>query len=78
MGLMQALELVEDRETKEANPAKAKALMEATKAEGLLVGTGGFHGHVIRLGPSMLVTESEVADALDRLGRACRSVEEGQ
>ena len=78
MGLMQALELVEDRETKEANPAKAKALMEATKAEGLLVGTGGFHGHVIRLGPSMLVTENEVADALDRLGRACRSVEEGQ
>ncbi|MCZ6485940.1 MAG: aspartate aminotransferase family protein [Acidobacteria bacterium] len=78
MGLMQALELVKDGETKEANPAKAKALMEATKAEGLLVGTGGFHGHVIRLGPSMLVTEDEVADALDRLGRACRSVEESQ
>ncbi len=78
MGLMQALELVEDGETKEPNPAKSKALMEATKAEGLLVGTGGFHGHVIRLGPSMLVTEDEVADALERLGRACRSVEESR
>ena len=76
MGLMQALELVEDGETKEASSALAKALMEATKAEGLLLGLGGLQGHVIRLGPSMLVTEDEVADALERLSRACRSVEE--
>ncbi len=78
MGLMQALELVEDGETKEASSALAQALMEATKAEGLLMGLGGLQGHVIRLGPSMLVTEDEVADALERLGRACRSVEEGR
>ena len=76
MGLMQALELVEDRQSKTPNPQKAKALLEATKAEGLLVGLGGLHGQVVRVGPSLLITEAEVSDALDRLSRACRRVDE--
>jgi 4-aminobutyrate aminotransferase len=74
MGLMQALELVEDQKTKAPNGRKAKALMEATKAEGLLIGVGGLHGQVIRMGPSLLVTEEDVADALARLGRACAKI----
>ena len=78
MGLMQALELVEDRETKKESPEKANALLEAAKTEGLLVGMGGRKAHVIRLGPSMLITEAEVEEGLERLGRACRRVEEGR
>ena len=76
MGLMQALELVEDRQTKEPSPRKAAALLEAAKDEGLLIGVGGLNGQIIRLGPSMLVTEEEVADALERLGRACERVDQ--
>ncbi len=76
MGLMQALELVDDREQKTPSPEKAKLFMEATKEERLLVGVGGLHAQVIRVGPSMLVTEDEVADALGRLERACRRVEQ--
>ncbi len=75
MGLMQALELVQDRGTKEPAPQRAKALLEAAKDEGLLVGVGGLHGQVIRIGPSLLITEAEVAEGLDRLGRACERVE---
>ena len=75
MGLMQALELVDDRATKHPSPKKAKFLLEATKDAGLLIGLGGLHDHVIRLGPSMLVTEDEVADALARLSQACRHLE---
>jgi len=75
MGLMQALELVEDPVTKEANPSKAQALLEAAREEGVLLGLGGLQGHVIRLGPSMLISEEEVADGLERLGRACRVVD---
>jgi 4-aminobutyrate aminotransferase-like enzyme len=78
MGLMQALELVEDRESKKESPEKANALLEAAKTEGLLVGIGGRKAHVIRLGPSMLITEAEVEEGLERLGRACRRVEEGR
>lgn len=75
MGLMQALELVEDRKTKTPNGKKAKVLLELSKAEGLLIGIGGLHGHVIRMGPSLLVTEEETADALGRLDRACAKVD---
>lgn len=74
MGLMQALDLVENRETKEPSASKARTMLEATKRERLLVGLGGLHGNVLRLGPSMLVTEEEVQDCLDRLDRAFRSV----
>jgi alanine-glyoxylate transaminase/(R)-3-amino-2-methylpropionate-pyruvate transaminase len=74
MGLMQALDLVDDPVAKTPSPTRAKRLLEATKRERLLVGVGGLHGHVMRLGPSLLITEDEVADTLDRLGRACRRV----
>jgi alanine-glyoxylate transaminase/(R)-3-amino-2-methylpropionate-pyruvate transaminase len=74
MGLMQALELVEDRATKEPSPVRARALLEAAKAEGLLIGAGGLKGHIIRMGPSLLITEDEVAEAVERLARACARV----
>ena len=74
MGLMQALELVEDRNTKTPFPAKASALLEAAKEEKVLVGIGGLYGNVIRMGPSMLITSAEVEEALARLGRACEKV----
>ncbi len=75
MGLMQALELVEDPATKEPAPRLAGGLLNAAKDEGLLIGIGGLHGHVIRIGPSLLISEGEVAEALGRLGRACAAVE---
>lgn len=74
MGLMQALELVEDPQTKEPSTEKGKLLLEATKEEGLLLGVGGLHGNVIRMGPSMLISEDEIAEGLERLGRACARV----
>jgi 4-aminobutyrate aminotransferase len=74
MGLMQAMELVEDRATKSPSPEKGKQLLEATKAEGLLLGLGGLNANVIRMGPSLLITEDEVGEAVERLGRACARV----
>jgi 4-aminobutyrate aminotransferase-like enzyme len=74
MGLMQALELVRDKESAEPDPVRARALLEAAREEGLLIGLGGMHGHVMRLGPSLLITEDEAAEALARLERACARV----
>ena len=71
---MQALELVEDPKSKTPSPKRAKALMEASKEERILIGVGGLHGHIIRFGPSMLITEDEMSDALGRLERACARV----
>lgn len=74
-GLMQALELVEDPATKEPSPRLTAAFMEATREEGVLVGTGGLYGNVVRIGPSMLITETELDEAADRLERACRRLD---
>ena len=74
MGLMQALELVDDRKTKAPSPTKTVALMEAAKRQGLLIGKGGLYGNVLRIAPSMLITKAEVDDGLARLGRALAEV----
>jgi alanine-glyoxylate transaminase / (R)-3-amino-2-methylpropionate-pyruvate transaminase len=74
MGLMQAIELVDDPVARTPSPTKAKQLLEAARAEGTLIGIGGLHGHVIRIGPSLLITEDEIEEGLASLGRACRRV----
>jgi 4-aminobutyrate aminotransferase len=74
MGLMQAIELVEDPETKEPSPGKMGALMEEAREEGLLIGKGGLYGNVARIAPPMLVTEAEVDEALEKLARAMARV----
>jgi 4-aminobutyrate aminotransferase len=50
-GLMLALELVKDRETKEPAPEAATQLLERTRDNGLLIGKGGLYSNVIRLSP---------------------------
>ncbi len=74
MGLMRALEIIDPRTGGRPDPTRTKALLEATREEGLLVGTGGLAGHVVRLGPSMLITEEETHEAMSRLARACQVV----
>ncbi len=75
MGLMQAFEFVVDPETKEPDPKRTGAFMEATKEEGVLVGAAGLYGNVIRIGPSMLISEAETTQAVEALGRACERVD---
>jgi alanine-glyoxylate transaminase/(R)-3-amino-2-methylpropionate-pyruvate transaminase len=70
MGLMQGIELVEDRKTKEPAPKRTNKLLDAAKKQGLLIGKGGLYGNVIRIAPSMLVTEAEVEEAAEKLDRA--------
>jgi 4-aminobutyrate aminotransferase-like enzyme len=70
MGLMQAIELVKDRGTKEPDAPGATRLMEATRKRGLLVGKGGLYGNTMRIAPAMVVNRSQVDDALRILGEA--------
>ena len=78
MGLMQAMELVQDPSTKEPAPDLARQLLHRTRDERLLVGVGGLYGQVIRLGPSLLISMDEVDEALIRLSRACTAVDDGR
>ena len=74
MGLMQALELVEDRKSKEPSPKKTLALMEAAKKHGLLLGRGGLYGNTIRIAPPLTVSKTEMADGLARFDKAMAEV----
>ncbi len=64
MGLMQALELVEDRHTKQPAAKATNSLMEEARKRGLLVGKGGFFSNVIRLSPPLNITKTDVDEAV--------------
>jgi 4-aminobutyrate aminotransferase-like enzyme len=64
MGLLQALELVTDRKTKEPAAAATNALMEEARKRGLLIGKGGMHGNVIRMSPPLNIAKSDVDEAI--------------
>ncbi len=74
MGLMQGLELVTDRQSKEPSTKATAQLFEATRDLGLLIGKGGMYGNVIRISPPMTATEDDVAMALDLLDKALEKV----
>ena len=70
MGLMQAIELVKDRGTKEPDPQGTNRLMEATRRRGLLIGKGGLYGNALRIAPPMVVSRGQIDDAIRLLGEA--------
>lgn len=63
MGLMQGIELVKDRQTKEPAPEAVLKVFEETKRQGVLIGKGGLYGNVIRTG-MMLNSSKENVDQL--------------
>jgi len=70
MGLMQGVELVKDRKTKEPAPEATAQLMERCRAHGLLIGKGGLLGNVIRLSPPLNITESDVDEAISVMDKS--------
>src|SRR5262249_45587852 len=49
MGLMQAFELVEDRQSKQPAVAATLAVLEAARENRILIGKGGLYGNVLRI-----------------------------
>jgi len=74
MGLMQALELVKDRATKEPAPQETVAVMERARENGLLIGKGGLYGNVIRLSPMLNISRADVDYAVRLLDRSFAEV----
>ncbi|HVY62557.1 MAG TPA: aminotransferase class III-fold pyridoxal phosphate-dependent enzyme, partial [Planctomycetota bacterium] len=75
MGLMQAMELVTDRKTKEPAKQQIGRFMEETRKRALLVGKGGLYGNVVRISPPLNCTKAQVDDAvkvMDEALTACR------
>lgn len=67
LGMMQALELVKDRKTKEPAPEAVVAVFEEAKRRGVLLGKGGVYGNVIRTGLMLNAGKSQVDELVEAL-----------
>jgi 4-aminobutyrate aminotransferase-like enzyme len=70
MGLLLALELVEDRKTKAPAVAATAQLMEIARENRLLIGKGGMSGNVVRMSPPMNISKSDVDQCLSLLDKS--------
>jgi 4-aminobutyrate aminotransferase-like enzyme len=67
MGLMQAIELVEDRRSKSPATQETLRLMEAARDQRILIGRGGLYGNVLRISPPLNIQKSDVDEFIQRL-----------
>src|SRR5271154_6275710 len=74
MGMLQALELVKDRQTKEPAPQEANQIMERARANGLLVGKGGLYSNTIRMAPPMNIGIADVDEGIRLLDKSFSEV----
>jgi len=74
MGLMQAIELVEDRVSKKPAADATNALMEAARENRLMIGKGGTYGNVIRITPALNISKSDVDDFALRMDASLQKV----
>ena len=63
MGLMQALELVKDRNTKEPAPQETNPVLDEARRAGLIIGKGGLYGNAIRMSPPLNIGKADVDEA---------------
>ncbi len=73
-GLMQGVELVKDRKTKEPAPQETNQVMERAKEHGLLIGKGGLYSNVLRIAPALNVSKADVDEAIQMLDKAFAEV----
>jgi len=69
MGLLQAIELVEDRSTKVPATAATLRAIELARENRIMIGRGGLNGNVLRLSPPMNIGKSDVDEFITRLDR---------
>src|SRR5258708_39240022 len=74
MGLMQGLELVKDRRTKEPAPEATTQVMERARQNGLLIGKGGLYGTTPPLAPMLDTTKPDVDEAIKLLDKSFSEV----
>jgi 4-aminobutyrate aminotransferase len=70
MGLMQGVELVRDRKTKEPAAKEAGAVLNTARANRILIGKGGLYGNVLRITPPLNIAKPDIDEFLLRLDRS--------
>ena len=70
MGLVMGVELVKDKKTKEPAPDLTRKLIDQAAGLGLLIGSVGGFGNVIRVAPPLVISEDEANESLDIFEKA--------
>src|SRR5437660_636437 len=69
-GLMIGIELVRDRASKEPAPEEANRVRNLCREAGVLVGAGGQYSNVVRLQPPLVITQEQLAQAIQAISAA--------
>ena len=73
-GLVMGLELVKDKTTKEPAPELVRQAIDRCAQNGLLIGSVGIFGNVIRVAPPLVITESEAHESCDIMEKVLLSL----
>jgi 4-aminobutyrate aminotransferase/(S)-3-amino-2-methylpropionate transaminase len=74
LGAMQAIELVQSKETRQPAPQETKQITQYCYEHGLITITAGSYGNVIRLLVPLVITREQMDEALDVLEAALQMV----
>ncbi|RPI64157.1 MAG: aspartate aminotransferase family protein [Planctomycetaceae bacterium] len=74
-GLVIGMELVKDKKTKEPAPDLTRQLIVRCAENGLLVGSVGIFGNVIRVAPPLTINEAEAHESLDIMEKSLLSLQ---
>jgi len=69
-GLIMGVEFVKDKKTKEPAPELVKKMIDLCAEQGLLIGSVGVFGNVIRVAPPLVINEAEANESLDLFAAA--------
>ena len=73
-GLVMGLEFVKDKKTKEPAPELIRPIIDRCAENGLLVGSVGIFGNVIRVAPPLVITEAEAHESCDIMEKVLLSL----
>jgi len=73
-GLVMGVELVKDKKTKEPAPDLTRQLIDVAAQNGLLIGSVGIFGNVIRVAPPLVINEAEAHESLDIFDKSLASL----
>ncbi len=77
MGLMQGVELVKDRKTKEPAADLANKALERARANGLVIGKGGLYANVLRMSPPLNIPVADIDQAVAILDKSLAEATKG-
>ncbi|MDX2480780.1 MAG: aspartate aminotransferase family protein [Desulfuromusa sp.] len=78
IGMMLAIEMVKDKETREPAGDFAKLIRKHAHQRGVMIEVGGHHGNVARLLPPLIITEDLAMKGIEIIAGVIKDIEDGK